>query len=143
MRKAVQTVPRAAGAAGRSAQRGYALLDVVLAVALFAITVTGLLQVLQGIGDTSAGFARDRHVQQRLEALLAEKRRVGLDAMASEAVDPLSGITYRTYVEPFAIDNGEGADLGNLHRLTAEAVFLDDGGEQTERAVLILHLADS
>lgn len=126
----------------RRCARGYALLDVVLAVALFAITVTGLLKVLQGVGDTSAGFARDRHVQQQLEALLAEKRRVGLDAMASETVDAGSGITYRTYVEPFQIDNGEGADLGDLHKLTAEATFLDDGGEQIERAVLILHMAE-
>ncbi len=126
---------------GRQA-RGYALLDVVLAVALFSITITGLLKVLQGIGDTSASFARDRHVQQRLEALLAEKRRVDLASMNSEAVDPLSGITYRTYVEAFEIDNGEGAALPNLHKLTAEAVYRDDGGEQVERAELIFYLAE-
>ncbi len=79
---------------GRMRQGGYALLDVVLAVTLFAITVTGLLMVLRGIGDTSSGFARDRYIQQQLEGLLAEKRLVGLDAMASETLDELSGITF-------------------------------------------------
>ena len=121
----------------------YALLDVVLAVALFAITVTGLLKVLQGVGDTSAGFARDRYVQQHLEALLSEKRRLAVDAMAYEEVDPLSGITFRTYVEAFEIDNGEGDDLPDLYKLTAEATFLDDGGEQVEKADMIIYVADT
>jgi hypothetical protein len=122
--------------------RAYALLDVVLAVTLFAITVTGLLMVLRGIGDTSSGFARDRYIQQQLEGLLAEKRRVGLDAMASETLDELSGITFRTYVEPFEIDNGEGDALTDLYKLTAEAAFTDDGGEQLEKAELVLYVQE-
>ena len=126
----------------RASSRGYALLDVVLAVTLFAITVTGLLRVMRGVGDTSAGFARDRFIQQQLEGLLAEKRRVGLEAMASETLDELSGITFRTYAEPFEIDNGEGDALGDLYKLTAEATFLDDGGEQVEKALLIIHVEE-
>ncbi len=121
---------------------GYALLDVVLAVAIFAIAVTGLIQVLRGIGETSEGFARDRYVQQQLEAMLAEKRRMKLDAMASEAVDELSGIRFRTYVEAWQIDNGEGRELADLYKLTAEAVYQDDAGEQTEKAELIIHIED-
>lgn len=121
---------------------GYALLDVVLAVAIFAIAVTGLIQVLRGIGETSEGFARDRYVQQQLEALLAEKRRMKLDAMASETLDELSGIRFRTYVEAWQIDNGEGDELADLYKLTAEAVFQDDGGEQTEKAELIIHVEE-
>ena len=124
-------------------RRGYALLDVVLAVALFAITVTGLLRVLRGVADTSAGFSRDRFLQQQLEALLAEKRRVAIDAMTSETLDELSGITFRTYVEPFEIDNGEGDNLDELYKLTAEANFTDEGGPQVEKAELILHVPES
>lgn len=127
---------------GRSKAGGYALLDVVLAVALFAITVTGILSVLRGVGETSAGFSRDRYLQQQLEALLSEKRRLPLDAMASDAVDELTGITFRTYTEPFQIDNGEGNELTELYKLIAEATFLDDGGEQVERAELIIHVAE-
>lgn len=115
----------------------------VLAVALFAITVTGLLRVFQGINDTSSSFARDRFIQQQLEALLAEKRRVEIEAVPYEAVDPLSGITFRTYLAPLQLDNGEGDTLNDLYLLTAEAAFLDDGGEQIEKAELIIHRPDS
>lgn len=128
------------GQVGRSG--GYALLDVVLGVTIFAIAVTGLIQVMRGIGDTSAGFARDRYLQQQLEALLAEKRRMKIDAMASESLDELSGIRFRTYVEAWQIDNGEGDELTDLYKLTAEAVFQDDGGEQTEKAELIIHVKE-
>ena len=127
----------------RKNPRAYALLDVVLAVALFAITMTGLLRVFKGINDTSAGFARDRYIQQQLEALLTEKRRVEIEAIASETVDETTGITFRTYVEPLELDNGEGEALEDLYLLTAEAVFLDDGGEQTEKAELVIHRTDS
>lgn len=122
-----------------SQQAGYALLDVVLAVALFAITVTGLVQVLQRVNETSSAFARDRLIQQRIESLLAEKRRLGIQEMTSEFRDERMDVTYRTYVEDWEVENGDGAELANLYRLAVEAVFIDDGGEQLEKADLILY----
>ena len=106
--------------------RGYALLDVVLAVALFAITATGLMQVMLRVSETS----------------LAEKRKLGVEAMTSEMVDALTGITFRTFVEPYEVDNGEGSELTNLYRLTADATYTDDGGEQVEKAELIIYVPE-
>lgn len=123
----------------QGSQRAYALLDVVLAVALFAITVTGLMGVMQRVSETSSGFARDHLIQQRLEGLLSERRKVGVDAMTTEVFDELSNVTYRTYVEPFEVNNGEGNELTDLYKLTAEATYLDDGGEQVEKAELIIY----
>jgi hypothetical protein len=122
---------------------GYALLDVVLAVALFAITATGLMQVMLRVSETSSGFARDRYIQQQLEGLLSEKRKLGVEAMTSEMVDELTSITFRTYVEPYEVDNGEGKELTNLYRLTADATFRDDGGEQVEKAELIIYVPET
>src|SRR5690606_22255657 len=107
-----------------SRRRAYALLDVVLAVALFGITATGLMRVMQRVSETSNGFSRDRYLQTRIEGLLAEKRMLKIDAMASELVDELTGITFRTYVEVLEVDNGEGRELTDLYKLTAEGVFL-------------------
>lgn len=119
--------------------RAYALLDVVLAVALFAITVTGLISVMQRISETSSTFAFDRVIQNRLTSLIAETRRLEVSAMTSETFDEDLNITFRTYVEPYEIDNGEGEELSGLYLLTAEAQFVDDGGEQVERASLLIH----
>lgn len=120
-------------------QKGYALLDVVLAVALFAITATGLMQVMQRVSETSSGFARDRLIQTQLEGLLAERRKVGIEAMTTEVFDELTNVTYRTYVEPLEVNNGEGKELRDLYKLTAEATYTDDGGDQVEKAELIIY----
>ena len=120
-------------------QKGYALLDVVLAVALFAITATGLMQVMLRVSETSSGFAQDRLIQTQLEGLLAERRKVGIEAMTTEVFDELTNVTYRTYVEPLELDNGEGKELSDLYKLTAEATYTDVGGEQVEKAELIIY----
>ncbi len=120
-------------------QKAYALLDVVLAVALFAITATGLMQVMQRVSETSSGFARDRLIQTQLEGLLAERRKVGIEAMTTEVFDELTNVTYRTYVEPLEVNNGEGKELRDLYKLTAEATYTDDGGDQVEKAELIIY----
>ena len=120
-------------------RRGYALLDVVLAVALFALTVTGLVSVMQRINETSSTFARDRMIQNRLVSLLSETKSLPVSAMTTEVYDEMLAITFRTTVEAYQVDNGEGEELADLYQLTAEAQFLDDGGEQVERAVLLVH----
>lgn len=123
-------------------KRGYALLDVVLAVALFALTVTGLISVMQRINETSASFARDRLIQGKLASLLAETRRLPVTAMTSDVFDETLDIQFRTYAEAYEIDNGEGEALTDLYLLTAEALFVDDGGEQTERVSVLIHRTD-
>lgn len=119
---------------------GFALLDVVLAVAIFAISVTGLIQILQQMNETSASFAKDRVIQARLESLLSQTKRLDLSSMTSETYDPDFDLTFRTYAEPFQIDNGEGAELADLYELTAEVEYVDEGGSQLERVSLIVHL---
>ena len=119
--------------------RGYALLDVVLAVALFALTVTGLVGVLQSINETAAELARDRMIQHQLTSLLAETKVMPVSSMNSERLDEVTDITYRTYVEEMEVDNGEGNALSDLYMLTAEAVFMDSGEPQTETARIIVY----
>lgn len=118
---------------------GYALLDVVLAVALFGITVTGLIGVLQSIGETSGAFARDQVIMRQLQTSLAEKQRLSPGQMTAEWRDETLAVTFRTVAEPYQIDNGEGAEVEDLYRLTATATYEDVGGEQTISAVLLIH----
>ena len=127
------------GMIGNGNSRGYALLDVVLAVALFALTVTGLVGVLQSINETSAELARDRMIQHQLTSLLAETKVMPVSSMNSERLDEVTDITYRTYVEEMELDNGEGNALSDLYMLTAEAVFMDSGEPQTETARIIVY----
>lgn len=122
---------------------GYALLDVVLAVTLFSIAVTGLVKVMQGINTTSGEFARDRMIQLQLESMLLEKKNLPVGEIVSEVYDPLLDATFRSYAEAFQVDNGEGEPLSDLYKLTVEAGFADSGGEQLEKAELIIYQPES
>ncbi|MDF1657736.1 MAG: hypothetical protein P1U58_08990 [Verrucomicrobiales bacterium] len=122
-----------------SSNRGFALLDVVLAVAIFAISVTGLIGVLQRMNETSSAFAKDRLMQSRLESLLSETKRLEPSAMTTEVYDSTFDLTFRTYAQPFEVDNGDGAELTDIYELTAEVEFVDDGGPQLERVSILVH----
>jgi len=125
---------------GRPSPKGYALLDVVLAVAVFALAVTGYVGVMQRINETSTEYARDRFVQQRLVSLLDQTRQRPLRSMTSETQDPLAAVTFRTYVEPWQVENGQGGALADLYLLTAEAVFEGEEPENAERAQIVIHV---
>jgi len=127
------------GGMKKSNTGGYALLDVILAVAIFAIAVTGLVGFIQRIGETSSAFARDRQIQYGIEAAVAEAKSKPVSEMTSEVYDELLDVTYSTTVESLELDNGEGAALKDVYTLTVTASFLDDGGEQTETAELFIH----
>ena len=82
-------------------------------------------------------------IQHRIVSLLAETKRLPVSAMTSERLDEVTNITYRTFVEALQVDNGEGNELSDLYLLTAEAAFVGEGGEQVERAELIIYQPES
>ena len=57
-----------------STSKAYALLDVILAVTVFAIWGTGVVTFLQKISDTSNSYSRDHLIQYGLESILTEAR---------------------------------------------------------------------
>ena len=118
---------------------GYALLDVILAVTVFAIWGTGMVVFLQKITDTSNSYSRDRLVQYGLESILTESRHRPVEEMNSEYYDPDLDVTYRTTTEPLEISDIDGNALSDLYRVIATATFQDDGGEQVETAEIYVY----
>lgn len=119
--------------------RGYALLDVILAVTVFAFWGVGLITLLQKISDTSNSYSRDRLIQYQLESLLTEMKHLPVDEMATERYDEALDVTFTTVVETLNLANLEGETLEDLYELTATATFNDSGGEQTESARLTIY----
>lgn len=119
--------------------RAYALLDVILAVTVFAIWGTGMVVFLQKITDTSNSYSRDRLIQYGLESILTEARHRPVEEMNTEYFDPDLEVTYRTVSEPLEMADIDGNALADLYRVTATATFQDDGGEQIETAEIYVY----
>lgn len=118
---------------------GYALLDVILAVTVFAFWGVGLITLLQKISDTSNSYSRDRLIQYQLESILTEMKHRPVEEMTMERLDEDLDVTFRTTVEPLNLANIDGETLEDLYQLTATATFMDSGGEQVETARLTIY----
>ncbi|MCB1229980.1 MAG: hypothetical protein KDN19_06925 [Verrucomicrobiae bacterium] len=122
-----------------SRRSAYALLDVILAVTVFAFWGVGLITLLQKISDTSNSYSRDRLIQYQLESLLTEMKHRPVEEMNTERLDEDLNVTFRTTVEPLNLANIDGDALEDLYELTATATFTDSGGEQVETARLTIY----
>lgn len=131
-----------AKSATRRTCRGYALLDVALALTIFALTVTSLAVLLQRIVDTSGSFARDRLIQGKIQSLITEAKFKPVQDMNSEIRDESLDATFRTFVEPLNLSNVDGEGLEDLYQLTVIAQFEDEGGSQEEVTQLYLYLPE-
>jgi hypothetical protein len=118
---------------------GYALLDVILAVTVFAFWGAGLVALLQKISDTSISYSRDRLIQYQMESMLTEMKRRPVEEMTEERLDEALGVTFSSTVEPLALTNIDGEGLEDLYILTVTATYTDTGGEQKESARLYVH----
>lgn len=118
----------------------YLLLDVVLAVTVFAIAVTGILVAVNRITETSKFYARDMQVQYGMDAMLVEARHRPVEEMAFERDDSDLGVLYRTEVEPLNQVNSEGEALEGLYRLKVSAMFQFGNEDETDTAEVIVYL---
>jgi type II secretory pathway pseudopilin PulG len=119
--------------------QGYALLDVALALTIFAFSITSLVVLLQRTVDTSASFARDRLIQSAIDSYMTETKRKPVREMNGEYFDEALGITFRAEVEDLELANADGGGLKDLYKLTVTAEFEDDGGTQEEVAELFIY----
>ena len=118
---------------------GYALLDVVLATAVFALWGTGLVALLQNISETSGGYSRDRLIQYQLESLITEARHKPIQEVTGEFTDEDLVVTFTTTLEPLEFGNVDGDPLEDLYRLTVTAIWEEGAEPQSEIAEVFLH----
>lgn len=117
----------------------YLLLDVVLAVTVFAIAMTGILVAVNRITETSQLFAQDMQVQYGMDAMLVEARHRPVEEMAFERNDDDLGVLYRTEIEPLNQVNNEGEALEGLYRLKVSAMFQSGNEDETDTAEVIVY----
>ncbi|NNE92426.1 MAG: hypothetical protein HKN23_12325 [Verrucomicrobiales bacterium] len=122
-----------------SNQQGWALFDVVMAITVFAIAVTGIVVQLGQIGEGSAAFAKDRLIQYGIESMLTEVKHRPVNEMTMEVFDENLAVTYATTVEDANLSNVDGEALEDMYKVKVTATWDDDGGEQVETAEIFVY----
>lgn len=127
------------GGLSDSKDGGYALLDVALALTIFAFAITSLVVLLQKITDTSSSYARDRLIQSGIDSFMTETKRKPVKEMNSEYFDEALEINFRAEVEELDLANIDGNGLDDVYKLTVTAEFDDEGGPQEEVAEVFIY----
>ena len=112
----------------------YVLFEVILAMAVFALVVVGMVVSLQRAIDTTNDFKKESAIRKGLESILIEAKHRPRKEMALTYKDERLGVDYRTEVRELKLTNIDGAPLHQLWTLRATATYDNNGTEETYSA---------
>ncbi|WP_265595073.1 prepilin-type N-terminal cleavage/methylation domain-containing protein [Haloferula sp. BvORR071] len=119
--------------------RGFLLLEVLLALAVFAIAVTGFVMALNQTADLATVTQRELRITRLLESALAKamSQPVLEEGTTSEAVGEMEaqGMEIETTVEMMPeIENEDGQMLQEMYRIEVAARWFENGVSQEQTA---------
>jgi prepilin-type N-terminal cleavage/methylation domain-containing protein len=108
-----------------ASRRGYVLLEIIIALTVFAVVVTGLASVLHSSLDAANLLRRQASVRRGLEALLIEaQQKPRREEMLISFKDEALGIEYRSELEELKWVNRRGKPVKGMYILRAVATDL-------------------
>ena len=115
-------------------RRGYILLELIIALSIFAIGVLGLARTLNSSMEVANILNRDQRVCIGMRSFLEEIRRKPLNEMNASITDAATGVTYTSTTEPVSLIMTNGNTMTDLYDLKIVASYTA-GNEQREESV--------
>ncbi|MFN0127068.1 MAG: hypothetical protein ACKV19_10345 [Verrucomicrobiales bacterium] len=101
---------------------GYVLLEIIIALTVFAVAIAGLCAVLHSSLDSANALRRSAAIRRGMEALLIEARqKPKREEMALTSADPMLGMEYRSSLQELKWSNRKGEPVRGLFLLRVEA----------------------
>ena len=122
-----------------AAAGGYILLELMIALTIFAIAVLGLAKALNTSIEVANILNKDQRVRVGMRSFLEEVRRKPLEQMAMSMTDPVSEVTYASTVERVALTTTRGATLADLYDLKVVATYVVGADTRTETLSVYVH----
>ncbi len=113
---------------GGRGRRGFTLLEVLVALGIFAMGVLGLMLALQATVRGATSVQRENEIRTQLESRLARLSVGPLQEFAEG--DELEGTSYAEEVIREEVTNSEAEVLNGFWRVRVVAIWQQDGTEQ-------------
>lgn len=113
---------------------GYILLELIIALTIFAIGVLGLARSLNSSMEVANILNKDQRVRIGMRSFLEEIRRKPLNEMSVSITDAVLGVTYTSSAEPVALTMTRGNTMQDMYNLKITASYAV-GSEQREESV--------
>lgn len=118
-----------------SGQPAYILLELVIALSIFAIAVVGLAKSLNTTLEVGNIMNKDNAVRLGLRSFIEETKRKAAPDMALSITDDQLGVTYTSTVEPLSVVTPRnGQTVQDCFRVTFKASY-QVGAEVREESV--------
>ena len=118
------------------------MLELIIALAIFAISVLGLAKALNNSLATANILNRDYAVRLAMRSFLEEMRRKPLADMATSIQDANLDLTLTSTVEPLELKSKEGRRVEDMYTLTVKAEYLAGGQMRDETVFVWVHVSD-
>jgi hypothetical protein len=124
-----------------SLRGGYVLLELIIALTVFAVVVTGLARVLHASLDAANLLRRQAAVRHGLESILVEaKAKPKREEMKIAYRDDALGVEFRSELEELKWINRRQRPVKNLYILRAVATDLRTGKPMHDSAEVYVYL---
>lgn len=121
---------------GPSSERGFMLLEIVIAVGIFAFAVVGLATAMNRLIDVELVSREDVRIRMEIDSRLAEARLAELTEGATDLGVDTTGIRYRLVISPLDWRNINDEPLNGLFLLKVSAL---SGDEEIQSAEVIAY----
>jgi hypothetical protein len=123
-----------AGAWRRRGQKGYLLLELILALIVFSVAIVGLAKSANMAVKIVGSLSRENDIRLGLDSFLEEVRRKPVAEMKQTTQDERLGVTYQSTVDELTLKNVSGTVLRDLYKLRVSAIA---EGEKEEDAIAV------
>jgi len=114
-----------------SKKAGFTILELLMAMALFAIAGVSLAEALNLISLTVTETIEESELREQLRAVMLEVTRdPNLTAETRETEANTEGLAFRIDIERLELDNEKGESLANLFSVKVTALRIQSGGRK-------------
>ena len=121
---------------------GYILIEMVIALTIFAIAALGLANSLGTSLQAANLLNRENTIRIGMRSFIEELRRKPLADMSTTIVDEALGVTYTSVVDESGIATSSGRTLNDLYTLTVTASYSFGAEPLTDDVSVILYKPD-
>ena len=119
-----------------SSAHGFALLEIILALALFSLVSVGMTRAIEVIAKTSNAARQEAQVLRVLESVLAEVAHQPEFKVTSVSFNPTSdGIDASATIEKVKLITKDKVELDHMFRVRAEAWITDGRTRRMKRSM--------
>ena len=114
-----------------SKKAGFTILELLMAMALFAIAGVSLAEALNLISLTVTETIEESELREQLRAVMLEVTRdPNITAETRETEANTEGLAFRIDIERLELDNEKGESLANLFSVKVTALRIRSGGRK-------------